>query len=161
MSRLVAGLGRAAPGPGGALALAAALGIACGPAVTPASTPDPRADIRAAGDAFIGLTQDPDSAISYFADDALLIGAGGARVRGREALLRHLRAGAESGDWRSSVDRDSIFVSDPLAVERGRYRIELWEDARPSLSFTGHYVIHWERRQGRWVMGTYIGAADP
>jgi hypothetical protein len=35
------------------------------------------------------------------------------------------------------------------------------EDGRPSLTFTGHYVIHWENQDGRWVMGTYMGAADP
>lgn len=143
------------------LVAAAVLAGACVAAGDPSPPPDPRPDIRAAGDDFIGLAKNPDSAVTYFAHDALLVSAGGSAVRGREALLGQLRMGAESGDWRSTVERDSIFVSGALALERGRYRIELLEDERPPLTFTGHYLIHWENQQGRWVMGTYMGTADP
>ena len=137
---------------------------ACGSSDTPPIEPDPRPDILAAGNAFIELYTNPDSAIQYFTDDGVLIPPTGARIEGRAALLAHLRAGNTGGDWDQSAVRDTIFVSGDLAVERGRYRVALLADdpsADPVFVGTGPYVIHWARQDGQWKMATYIGAADP
>ncbi|NNF28457.1 MAG: nuclear transport factor 2 family protein [Gemmatimonadetes bacterium] len=129
-----------------------------------AAAPDPRPDIVAAGDEFIALYTDPDSAVSYFTPDGVLIPPSGAAVVGREALLAHLRAGNTGGTWDQSAERDTIFVSGSLAVERGRYRVALLSEDRsedPLFVGTGPYVIHWALQGGRWRIATYIGAADP
>ena len=129
-----------------------------------ATEPNPRPQILAAGDEFIALYTDPDSAVSYFTPDGVLIPPTGSPVVGREALLAHLRAGNTGGDWDQSAERDTIFVSGDLAVERGRYRVALLgddPDGEPVFVGTGPYVIHWAREEGRWRIATYIGAADP
>ena len=122
-----------------------------------------RARIVRAGDEFIQMYSNPDTAISYFTPDAVLVPPTGSPVVGHDALLAHLRAGNDGATWDQSATRDTIFVSGNMAVERGRYRVALLggTSTDPVFVATGPYLIHWAMHEGRWRIATYMGAADP
>jgi uncharacterized protein (TIGR02246 family) len=93
-----------------------------------------------------------DSMMTLFADDAVLLFPDMPGARGKPAIREHL-AGAFGSLSIESIDTqiDTIEVFDDVAYEWGTYRERYTETGKPQTQEEGRYLIRWERQDdGAW-----------
>ncbi len=61
--------------------------------------------------------------VEAFAEDCLVIFPHMDPLEGREALRAFWKQAFAWGQWRFTLETDDVVVSDPIAVERGRYTL--------------------------------------
>lgn len=98
---------------------------------------------------------DADALAALFAEDAWQMPPHLPAVVGRAAIREFWRAALQWGDWNFTLSTQTVEVSDPVAVERGKYvlRFEAGVDAPPGMnSFEdrGNYLVHWRNEAGHW-----------
>ena len=99
---------------------------------------------------------DIDSLVSIFAVDAWQMPPNNPPLVGCEAIRAFWQNAVRWGQWRFTLNLESVEVSDPIAVERGRYVLAFaaGTDAPPGMaSFEdrGNYLVHWRHESdGEW-----------
>ena len=99
---------------------------------------------------------DVDSLLSIFADDAWQMPPNSPALIGREAIREFWRSAVKWGKWDFTLETQSVDVSEPMAVERGKYvlRFTIGPGAPPGMkSFEdrGNYLVHWRHEtDGQW-----------
>lgn len=99
---------------------------------------------------------DIDSVASAFAPDAWQMPPNAAPLVGREAIRRFWKEATAWGRWEFTLRAQTVDVSGPLAVERGKYllRFTAGPAAPPGMTSSedrGNYLVHWRRGDdGRW-----------
>jgi uncharacterized protein (TIGR02246 family) len=97
---------------------------------------------------------DAESLASAFAQDAWQMPPHNPPLIGRAAIGEFWSQAFQWGSWAFTLDVLSVEVSDPIAVERGRYvlRFTAGSGAPPAMtSFEdrGHYLVHWRHETDR------------
>jgi uncharacterized protein (TIGR02246 family) len=100
---------------------------------------------------------DADALASLFSEDAWQMPPHLPAVVGRKAIREFWRAALQWGDWDFTLSTQTVEVSDPVAVERGKYvlRFEAGVGAPPGMkSFEdrGNYLVHWRNEGGDWLV---------
>jgi ketosteroid isomerase-like protein len=99
---------------------------------------------------------DVDSLVALFADEAWQMPPNAPALVGREAIRAFWRTAISWGKWQFTLETQEVTVSDPLAVERGKYvlRFTAGPGAPPQMaSFEdrGNYLVHWRHEaDGEW-----------
>ena len=99
---------------------------------------------------------DIDALISIFAVDAWQMPPNNPPLVGREADSRVLANAVRWGKWSFTLTVEAVAVSDPIAVERGKYVLSFaaGSGAPPGMrSFEdrGNYLVHWRHESdGEW-----------
>lgn len=99
---------------------------------------------------------DIESLVSIFAADAWQMPPNNPPLVGREAIRDFWRNAVRWGKWNFTLTLQTVEVSDPIAVERGKYILTFTagSDAPPGMSsFTdrGNYLVHWRHEaDGKW-----------
>ena len=106
-------------------------------------------------------TGDVDSLASLFAEDAWQMPPNSPPLVGPSAIHEFWRNAMQWGKWDFTLAVQSVELSDPIAVERGKYvlRFTAGSGAPPGMqSFEdrGNYLVHWRREAG----GEWRIAAD-
>jgi hypothetical protein len=81
----------------------------------------------------------------------------GPESSGKSTMAMHVVAALQWGDWDFTLSTQTVEVSDPVAVERGKYvlRFEAGVGAPPGMkSFEdrGNYLVHWRNEGGDWLV---------
>jgi ketosteroid isomerase-like protein len=101
-------------------------------------------------------TGDIDSLVALFTDEAWQMPPNAPALVGREAMRAFWRTAVSWGKWEFTLETQEVAVSDPLAVERGKYvlRFTPGPGAPPQMaSFEdrGNYLVHWRHdADGEW-----------
>lgn len=101
-------------------------------------------------------TGDFESLAALFTDDAWQMPPNMPPLAGRAAIREFWRGAVQWGKWDFALDVQSVEISDPIAVERGKYvlRFTAGAGAPPGMgSFVdrGNYLVHWRHeRDGKW-----------
>ena len=99
---------------------------------------------------------DVDSLASLFAEDAWQMPQNSAPLVGREAIRQFWAQAMKFGKWDFSLQTQSVSVSGPIAVERGKYVLKFGAGpgAPPGMtSFVDHgnYLVYWRKgSDGEW-----------
>ncbi len=101
-------------------------------------------------------TGDFESLAALFTDDAWQMPPNMPPLAGRAAIREFWRGAVHWGKWDFALDVQSVEISDPIAVERGKYvlRFTAGAGAPPGMSSfvdRGNYLVHWRHeRDGKW-----------
>lgn len=101
-------------------------------------------------------TGDFESLAALFTDDAWQMPPNMPPLAGRAAIREFWRGAVQWGKWDFALDVQSVEISDPIAVERGKYvlRFTAGAGAAPGMSSfvdRGNYLVHWRHeRDGKW-----------
>lgn len=135
-----------------ALAALALAGLACQPAEDPAAV---TAEIRANSEAF-GRQMTAghmDSVAMWYTDDGSVLAPGMPPADGREAILAEFNAmKASGGTFALTLHTDTVHVSGPLAVERGRYTMTVTFPNGMVVPDTGKFLAQWRKTDAGWRM---------
>ena len=101
-------------------------------------------------------TGEAESVASLFTEDAWQMPPNNPPLVGRSAIREFWRNAVKWGKWHFTLRVQSVDVSEPLAVERGKYVLQFTAgpDAPPGMtSFEdrGNYLVHWRHEpNGDW-----------
>jgi uncharacterized protein (TIGR02246 family) len=101
-------------------------------------------------------TGDVESVASLFAEDAWQMPPNSPPLVGRNAIREFWGSAVRWGKWNFTLEVQSVDVSEPIAVERGKYvlRFTAGSGAPPGMkSFEdrGNYLVHWRHEpDGDW-----------
>lgn len=101
-------------------------------------------------------TGDFESLAALFADDAWQMPPNMPPLASRAAIREFWQGAVKWGKWDFMLDVQSVEISDPIAVERGKYvlRFTAGPGAPPGMSSfvdRGNYLVHWRHEQdGKW-----------
>lgn len=99
---------------------------------------------------------DFESLAALFADDAWQMPPNMPPLASRAAIREFWRGAVQWGKWNFTLNVQSVEISEPIAVERGKYvlRFTAGPGAPPGMnSFVdrGNYLVHWRHEQdGEW-----------
>ncbi len=111
----------------------------------------PAASPEAVAEAFVAAvnSQDLEAAIELWADDALLLPAGGSAVVGKEAI-RQLLSGLTSSGTTMRIETSTTYVADETAIRVGRLKLVSGGDADPTFELPSDYITVYRRRADGW-----------
>jgi ketosteroid isomerase-like protein len=100
-----------------------------------------------------------DSIMPRFSDDAVLQFPDMPDARGRDAVRAALKQGFDSYEIQSlETEIDTIEVFDDVAYEWGRYTERLAEAGKPAVTAQGRYLMRWQRGDdGTWRVTRFTG----
>jgi len=99
---------------------------------------------------------DIESLASIFAEDAWQMPPNNPPLVGRNAIREFWRTAVRWGRWDFALSTQSVEVSDPVAVERGKYVLTFTAGSGApagmcSFEDRGHYLVHWRHESdGNW-----------
>jgi uncharacterized protein (TIGR02246 family) len=99
---------------------------------------------------------DFESLAALFAEDAWQMPPNMPPLAGRAAIREFWRAAVQWGKWDFVLDVQSVDISDPIAVERGKYVLKFTAGAgappgMKSFLDRGNYLVHWRHeKDGNW-----------
>ena len=104
-------------------------------------------------------TENLDSIMPLFADDAVLLFPDMPDARGQSAVREALKAAFDAGNIESiETEIDTIEVFDDVAYEWGDYRERFVETGKPAVSVEGRYLMRWQRQSdGTWRVTRFAG----
>lgn len=91
-----------------------------------------------------------------FAEDAWQMPPNNPPLVGRNAIREFWRAAVQWGSWNFTLTVQAVAVSDPIAIERGKYILNFaaGSNAPPGVSSfedRGNYLVHWQHEaDGEW-----------
>ena len=93
-----------------------------------------------------------DRLVEVFAEDVWQMPPNSPPLVGRDALRDFWSQAVAWGDWSFTLDTQEVVLSPPIAVERGKYRLQFraGPDAPPNMSSFhdhGNYVVLWRREK--------------
>ncbi len=102
--------------------------------------------------------------VAAFADHGVQFGAGGAVIRGRDAIRRHMAAFFADPELRLDWAPTDARLDRRLGYTYGRYRITRRGGAdgeTPAVVETGTYLSVWRNGPDGWKVEADIGSPDP
>jgi ketosteroid isomerase-like protein len=100
-----------------------------------------------------------DSIMPKFSDDAVLQFPDMPDARGRDAVREALKQGFDAVEIQSlETEIDTIEVFDDVAYEWGRYTERMAEAGKPAVTAEGRYLMRWQRdADGSWKVTRFTG----
>ena len=100
-----------------------------------------------------------DSIMPRFSDDAVLLFPDMPDARGRDAVREALKQGFDAVAIESlETEIDTIEVFDDVAYEWGRYTERMAESGKPAVTAQGRYLMRWQRQgDGTWKVTRFTG----
>ncbi len=100
-----------------------------------------------------------DSIMPRFADDAVLLFPDMPDARGRDAVREALKQGFDAVEIESlETEIDTMEVFDDVAYEWGRYTERMAERGKPMITIQGRYLMRWQRQgDGSWKVTRFTG----
>jgi ketosteroid isomerase-like protein len=100
-----------------------------------------------------------DSIMPRFSDDAVLQFPDMPDARGRDAVREALKQGFDAVEIQSlDTEIDTIEVFDDVAYEWGRYTERMAETGKPPVTAQGRYLMRWQRGDdGSWKVTRFTG----
>lgn len=100
-----------------------------------------------------------DSIMPRFSDDAVLQFPDMPDARGRDAVREALKQGFDAVEIQSlETEIDTIEVFDDVAYEWGRYTERMAETGKPPVTTQGRYLMRWQRQgDGTWKVTRFTG----
>jgi ketosteroid isomerase-like protein len=155
--------------PAALAAVVALLSVACAPPPAEKPPEEPAVDIAAetvsllaADKAFNESTADLEKRMSFFADDAVRIGAGQGAIVGKAAIrarateLRALPGFSAEFETRTA----ELAASGDLGYTFGAGKVSLETEGKV-LTLPGHYLTIWKKQAGAWKVVAEVVAATP
>ena len=106
--------------------------------------------------------QDVEGMLSLYAPDAVLLPPDRPGVRGTDAIRKLLKAMFDAGYSNATLERDSIVHLGDLAVEFGRYTMQIAEKDGRKRQDGGKYVNAWRRQlNGEFQITVSIWSSGP
>lgn len=108
--------------------------------------------------------KDPESFVSVYAPDAVLMLEGAPDPTGREAILATISGMMQDPNFSLSFETKDVVVagSGDLAYETGIYSLSLSDPAGNPVSQAGHYVVVWRMQSdGQWKVVLDSPVSDP
>lgn len=103
----------------------------------------------------------PDSLASLYTEDATVMAPNMATVTGRANIREAFAGMLAAGVPQFHLTTQTVSANGPLAVERGRYHLELAAAAgRPAIADSGKYLVEWRLVDGRWLLHNDIWNSD-
>lgn len=140
------------------------------PAPTPSASPDTRtadeATLRGVIKEWSAAAQAKDATkfVSVYADDATLMMAGAADIKGLAAIREAIPAMMQDPAFALSFEADHIEVarSADLAYETGSYSMTMTGPDKKPATERGHYVVVWRKgADGSWKVVIDAPISDP
>lgn len=146
------------------------LALACSPSSNLEQSAD-HAAVRAAIEATNAklegwyATAQIDSVVAAYSSDATLLGPNAPAAVGRDAIRTQWMGLVSAGVPHFSIRTEAVYVADSLAIEHGRYVLQLRAKAPADTSKLlmddrGNYVVAWVRRDGKWLILYDIAASE-
>ena len=154
------------------MSVAAVIFFACEPAETPeqaqaraaAELDSARAEISARTDHYTQwlAAGNADSVATLVTDDYHALGPNEPVIAGKTQFLDYVRKGLASGRYTERFTSDSLEVSGPLAVQRGRFTLLFEPSTRgaSAISDTGKFLWHWRKVDGHWRLAAAAWNSD-
>ena len=106
-----------------------------------------------------------DSLASILAEDVKILPPNQPAIIGRANWIAWVRPSFAQGDWTEDIIMESLVANGPMAVERGRYLLNLTPGPNAprgtaAISDTGKYLWHWRRVDDRWRLAQAIWNSD-
>ena len=106
-----------------------------------------------------------DSVVAAYAADATLLGPNAPAAVGRDAIRTQWSGLVSAGVPHFSIKTVAVHLADSLAIEHGRYILQLRPKAPADTSKLimddrGNYVVAWVRRDGKWLLLYDIAASE-
>ncbi|MDQ4080247.1 MAG: DUF4440 domain-containing protein [Gemmatimonadota bacterium] len=100
-----------------------------------------------------------DSIMPRFSDDAVLQFPDMPDARGRDAVREALKQGFDAVEIQSlETEIDTIEVFNDVAYEWGRYTERMAESGKPAVTAQGRYLMRWQRQDdGSWKVTRFTG----
>ncbi|HKJ92903.1 MAG TPA: nuclear transport factor 2 family protein [Longimicrobiales bacterium] len=104
-----------------------------------------------------------DAWVAAFAEDGLQFGAGGAVIRGHDAIRRNMTPFFADPDIRLEWAPSDARLGDGLGYTYGRYRVTRRSPGADSAAVleTGTYLSVWRKSADGWKVEADIGSPDP
>ncbi len=124
---------------------------------------DPRQELLDTDREFDNVTSREGASgwVSYFAEDGVMMPAGGEIIVGRE----NIRAYVEKNMFAPNVvlrwEPIEAYASGGLGYTYGLYKLSRVEAPGKTASFYGKYTTVWKKVRGRWLVALDIGNASP
>ncbi len=135
----------------------------------PAEPPDTRAadeaTIRAADAdwAKAADAKDLDKCMSYYLDDAVLLGPGAPAQVGKENIRKFIQGMISAPGMQIAFPSATVTVarSGDLAEDRGTYQVSVTDKKGKATTQTGQYVLVWKKQaDGSWKIAADTSAND-
>lgn len=132
--------------------------------------PAPHADLAAAAAQIRALSarwmvadslRDEQTAVSFYAEDAVEMPSNAPAVHGKTAILAWYQSWLHDPNSRLSFATDSVLVAPggEMALERGHYRFVTRTPAKETVD-TGKYLTVWSKRGDSWLVVADMANSD-